>query len=75
LYSYSINLPELIPIANQFGMLVANAVVAYSNISLKTFELEKRLLKFNGESFFNMEDAFEWITLQVENTVKADEHN
>ncbi len=74
LYSYSINLSELIPIANQFGMLVANAVVAYSSISLKTFKLEQRLLKLKGESFFNMKDAFEWTTLQVENTVKADEH-
>jgi hypothetical protein len=75
LYSYSINLSELIPIANQFGMLVVNAVVTYSSISLKTFELEQRLLKFKGETFFNMKDAFEWISLQVENTVKANEHN
>ena len=65
LYSYSVNLHELIPIINLFGLLVVNAVVAYSNISLKNFELEKRLLKFEGESFSNLEEAFKWTKLEI----------
>jgi len=70
LYSYSINLHELIPITNLFGLLVVNAVVAYSDISLKNFELEKRLLKFEGESFGNLEEAFKWTKLEIESIHK-----
>ena len=70
-YSYSVNLSELLQISNQFKFLVANAIVAYSDISFKNFELEKRLLKFEGESFNNLKDAFEWTKLEVENISKS----
>ena len=71
LYSYSVNLYELIPLIGLFGLLVVNAIVAYSGISFKNFELEKRLLKFEGESFNNLKDAFEWTKLEVENISKS----
>jgi len=61
LHSYSINLSELIPIANKFGRFMANAVVVYSEMALHNFEIEKRLLRLNGEVFFNLEQAIDWV--------------
>ncbi|RLD26392.1 MAG: hypothetical protein DRI75_11800, partial [Bacteroidetes bacterium] len=49
--SYSVNLSDLLPIAHESGLLVANAVVAYTDMALKNFELEKRVLMLKGESF------------------------
>jgi hypothetical protein len=71
LYSYSVNLHELTPLTDLFGLLVVNAIVAYSDISFKSFELEKRILKFKGISFNNLKEAFEWTTLEVENISKS----
>jgi len=66
LNSYSVNLYDLIPIAHEFGLLVANAVVAYTEIALKNFELEKRVLKLKGESFRNMDEAIKWTKAEIE---------
>jgi len=65
LHPYSVNLFELISIAKKFDVVVANAVVAYTDISLKNFELEKRLLKFKGKSFNNLDSAISWIKKEV----------
>jgi hypothetical protein len=65
LYPYSVNLFELIPISAKFNSVVANAVVAYTDISLKNFELEKRLLKFKGKFFNNLDSAIAWIKKEV----------
>ncbi len=64
--SYSVNLSDLLPIAHEFGLLVANAVVAYTNMALKNFELEKRVLMLKGESFDNMEDAIKWTKAEID---------
>ena len=66
LHPYSVNLFELIPISDKFNSVVANAVVAYTDISLKNFELEKRLLKFKGKFFNNLDSAISWINKEVE---------
>jgi hypothetical protein len=66
LNSYSVNLSELLPIAHEFGLLVANAVVAYKEISLKNFEIEKRVLMLKGESFSNMDEAIKWTKAEIE---------
>ena len=66
LHSYSINLLDILPVSNQFGLLVANAVVGYNEFSFKNFELEKRLLKLDGESFFDLNDAIRWTNQKVE---------
>lgn len=66
LYPYSVNLFELIPIAKKFDIVIANAVVAYTEISLKNFELEKQLLKFKGKFFNNLDSAITWIKKEVE---------
>ena len=65
--SYSINLPELIPIARQFGKLTVNAVVVYSNIGYGNFEIEKRLLKFKGQIFFDLNQAIDWTKKEIQN--------
>jgi len=70
LNSYSVNLSELLPIVSEFGSLIANAVVVYSNISLNNFELEKRILKLKGEVFFNMDQAIEWTKLEIQDAKK-----
>ena len=64
--SYSVNLSDLLPIAHEFGLLVANAVVAYTDMALKNFELEKRVLMLKGESFDNMEDAIKWTKAEID---------
>jgi hypothetical protein len=66
LNSYSVNLHDLIPIAHEFGLLVANAVVAYKEISLKNFEIEKRVLMLKGESFRNMDEAIKWTKAEID---------
>ncbi len=66
LYPYSVNLFELIPISNKFESVIANAVVAYTDISLKNFELEKQLLKFRGKFFNNLDSSIAWIKKEVE---------
>jgi hypothetical protein len=66
LNSYSVNLSDLLPIASEFGLLAANAVVAYTDFALKNFELEKRVLKLKGKSFNNMESAIKWTKSEVE---------
>lgn len=66
LYPYSVDLFQLIPIADKFNSVVANAVVAYTDISVKNFELEKRLLKFKGRFFNNLDVAITWIDKEVE---------
>lgn len=66
LHPYSVNLFELIPISDKFNSVVANAVVAYTDISVKNFELEKRLLKFKGRFFNNLDTAITWIDKEVE---------
>ncbi len=65
LYSYSVNLFELIPISDKFKAVVANAVVAYTDFSLKNFELEKQLLKFEGKFFNNLDSSIVWIKKEV----------
>lgn len=69
LNSYSVNLSELLPIAHEFGLLVANAVVAYTEISLKNFEIEKRVLMLKGESFRNMDEAIKWTKDEIEKAI------
>ncbi len=64
-HSYSVDLYDLLPITSEFGPLVANAVVAYSNMPLKSFELEKQILKLVGEAFSNMEDAISWTRKKI----------
>ncbi|WP_347925774.1 hypothetical protein [Pontimicrobium sp. SW4] len=66
LYPYSVNVFELIPIAHKFKSVVANAVVAYTDLSLKNFELEKQLLKFKGKFFNNLDSAIDWIKKEIE---------
>ena len=66
LYPYSVNLFELIPISDKFNSVVANAVVAYTDISMKNFELEKRLLNFKGKFFNNLDSAITWIVKEVD---------
>jgi len=66
LYPYSVNLFELIPISDKFNSVVANAVVAYTDISLKNFELEKQLLNFKGKFFNNLDSAISWIKKEVD---------
>lgn len=66
LYPYSVNVFELIPIADKFKSVVANAVVAYTDLSLKNFELEKQLLKFKGKFFNNLDSAIDWIKKELE---------
>ncbi|TJY37718.1 hypothetical protein [Pontimicrobium aquaticum] len=63
--SYSINLPELMPIAKKFGDLRLNAVVLHSGIGYENFEIEKRLLKFKGEVFFDLDQAVNWIIKEI----------
>jgi len=70
LYAYSINLVDVLSLKNEFQFLIANAVVAYSEITLKNFEIEKQLLGFKGSAFFNMEDAINW-TLKIIEKAKA----
>lgn len=64
-YSYSVNLHDILSIADKLRAPVVNAVVAYSNIALKNFELEKRILKLKGESFSNLEEAIFWTKQEV----------
>ncbi len=66
LHPYSVNLFELIPIAKKFDSVIANAVVAYTDISVKNFELEKRLLNFKGKFFNNLESAVTWTDKEIE---------
>ena len=66
LFPYSVNLFELIPISDKFNSVVANAVVAYTDISMKNFELEKRILKFKGKIFNNLDSAISWTKNEVE---------
>ena len=61
LFPYSVNLFELIPISDKFNSVIANAVVAYTDISMKNFELEKRILKFKRKFFNNPDSAISWI--------------
>lgn len=65
LYPYSVNLFELIPISDKFNAVIANAVVAYTDISVKNFELEKQLLKFKGKFFNNIDAAITWVKMEV----------
>ncbi|TJY33896.1 hypothetical protein [Pontimicrobium aquaticum] len=65
-HPYSVNLFELIPISDKFNSVVANAVIAYTDISVKNFELEKRLLKFKGKFFNNLNSAISWTNKEVE---------
>lgn len=65
LHPYSVNLSELVPMANNFNSVVANAVVAYTDISLKNFELEKQLLGFKGKFFNNLDSAISWIKKEI----------
>lgn len=69
LYPYSVDLFELIPISNKFESVVANAVVAYTDISLKNFELEKQLLNIKGKFFNNLDSAIAWIQKEVKKGV------
>lgn len=69
LYPYSVNLFELIPISNKFDSVVANAVVAYTDLSVKNFELEKRLLNFKGKFFNNMDSAITWVKKEIKKAV------
>lgn len=74
--AYSVNLSDILPIANEFGLLVANAVVAYTDFALKNFELEKRVLKLKGKSFNNMDAALKWTKAEVEKaTVNGEKSN
>ena len=43
-YSYASNLTEVIPLAEEFGCLIANAVVVYNKLSMNNFDLEKQVL-------------------------------
>jgi len=65
LYPYSVNLFELIPITDKFNSVIANAVVAYTDISVKNFELETQVLKFKGKFFNNMDSAITWVKKEV----------
>ena len=65
LFSYSVNIFELIPISNKFKVVIANAVVAYTDFSLKNFELEKQLLKFEGKFFNNLDSGITWIKKEI----------
>jgi hypothetical protein len=53
------------PIASKFGDLRINAVVIHSGIGYESFEIEKRLLKFKGEVFFNLDQAIAWTKREI----------
>jgi len=65
LYPYSVNIFELVTMTKRFKSVPANAVVAYTDISLKNFELEKQLLGFKGKFFNNLDSAITWIKKEV----------
>lgn len=65
IHSYAVNVFELVPIAKKFEMVVANAVVAYTDISLKNFELEQQILGFKGKFFNNLDSSITWIKKEV----------
>lgn len=66
--AYATNLSEILPLAEEFGCLISNAVVVYNQLSLKNFDLEKQVLKrFKGESFSNIDDAIIWTKSIVNN--------
>jgi hypothetical protein len=65
IYPYSVNLSELVTMTNRFNSVLANAVVAYTDISLKNFELEKQLLGFKGKFFNNLDSSITWIKNEI----------
>jgi hypothetical protein len=42
--------------------------VGYNEFSFKNFELEKRLLKLDGEVFFDLDDAIKWTKQKVDSS-------
>lgn len=68
--SYDINPMDVLSLMDEFGYCIANVVVTKSNLALRSYELEKRLLKFKGTSFENLIDAKEWILKQVNKAKK-----
>ena len=70
-YSYASNLTEVIPLAEEFGCLIANAVVVYNKLSMNNFDLEKQVLnRFKGEAFFTVEEAIVWTQNVVRTYIK-----
>lgn len=71
IFPYAVNVFELIPLSKNFENVIANAVVAYTDISLKNFELEQKLLAFKGKFFNNLDSAIEWIKKEVKKNNKT----
>ncbi len=72
---YSIDLIDILPLKNEFQFLFFNAVVAYSDITLKNFEIEKQMLGFKGKIFRNMEAAVNWTSRMIKKAKSANVGN
>ncbi len=59
--SYSINLTEAEKFNNAYPNLKAHAVVAYSTLSEKIYEIENHFFKFKRELFHDIDEAIEWV--------------
>lgn len=68
IYPYAVNVYELIPLSKKFEIVFVNAVVAYTDISLKNFELEQQLLGFKGKFFNNLHSSIKWIKEELKHS-------
>jgi hypothetical protein len=68
LNSYSIDLSDASKFNAYFPNLKAYAIVAYTVMTRRVFEVENHFFTFNREAFKNLEQAAEW----VEKTLSTD---
>ncbi len=68
LNSYSIDLSDASKFNAYFPNLKAYAIVAYTVMTRRVFEVENHFFTFNREAFTNLEQADEW----VEKTLSTD---
>lgn len=68
LNSYSIDLSDATKFNAYFPNLKAYAIVAYTVMTRRVFEVENHFFTFNREAFKNLEQATEW----VEKTLSTD---
>ena len=61
LNSYSINLKDATKFNAYFPNLEAYAIVAYTAMTRRVFEIENHFFTFNREAFKNLEQAAEWV--------------
>ncbi|MEM9681442.1 MAG: hypothetical protein AAF901_14050 [Bacteroidota bacterium] len=59
--SYSIILTEAEQFNKTFPNLMAYAIVSYTSISEKVFEIENHFFKFNRQLFKELSDAINWV--------------